>query len=112
MDFTNGVLVIHVLFTARARVTSHIRCSQWDGIDREYLPLGNASIVTDETIEMEALVSLDGNIPDYMKIKDVEIMHQGHRLELGEVRPDWTSNPDNFDSGSPDDIEPDPPTIF
>lgn len=97
VDYTNGVLVIHIVFTVNARVGNSFKFSMWEGVDREYLPMGSGRVVTDETIAMEALVTLGGRIPEYMKVTDVEILPSSHRIDVGNIKPDWMHDPDNFD---------------
>lgn len=98
VDFTDGILVVHVHFTADARVRSHFRFKMWEGVDREYLPMGSGTVETDETIDMEALVSLGGEIPEHMEIRDVEILPCTHRIELDNISPDWLGGHDDYDA--------------
>lgn len=87
VDFTDGVLVIHVTYTAHLKVTSTFRYFDRDAQDQR-LDIGIGTVVSDEQVELEALVSLDGKIPDHMTVKDIEILPASHLLELGDIKPD------------------------
>lgn len=94
VDYGDGKVFVQVAATAVAEVSSYFRFRKWDGIDREYMPMGSGRIITDERIDIEAIVTLGGQIPDRMVIEAVEIIQQTHHIELSDIEPDWMGEPD------------------
>jgi hypothetical protein len=99
VEYGDGKVFVQVEATALAEVSSHFTFRKWDGIDREYMPMGGGQIVTDERIDIEAIVTLGGQIPERMTIEAIEILPRTHHIELGNIEPDWMNDPDNFDMG-------------
>lgn len=97
VDYGDGKVFVQVTATALAQVSSYFRFRKWDGIDREYMPMGSGQIVTDERIDIEAIVTLGGQIPERMAIEAIEILPRTHHIELSDIEPDWMSDPENFD---------------
>jgi hypothetical protein len=65
--------------------------------------MGSATISRTEEIEFEALVTVAIDVPPgEMTIESVEILPTVHRLNFGEIEPDWMSDPDNYDSREED----------
>ena len=102
VDYGDGKVFVQVAATALAEVSSYFRFRKWDGIDREYMPMGSGQIVTDERIDIEAIVTLGGQIPDRMAIEAIEILPRTHHIELSDIEPDWMSDPDHYDVGDPE----------
>jgi len=94
VDYGDGKVFVQVAATAVAEVSSYFRFRKWDGIDREYMPMGSGQIITDERIDIEAIVTLGGQIPDRLVIEAVEILQQTHHIELSDIEPDWMGEPD------------------
>lgn len=83
--------VVRITASACAEVTCYLRFAKRDSISRETLSMGSAKIAVDEEVEIQALVTLGGQIPDNMMIKRVEILPQTVDLEL-DAEPDWMIN--------------------
>jgi hypothetical protein len=102
VEHGDGKVFIQIDATALAQVSSNFKFRKWDGIDGEYISMGNSQIVTDERIEIEAIVTLGGQIPDRMTIEAIEILPRTHHIGLSDIEPDWMSNPDNYGEDNPD----------
>lgn len=96
VEHGDGKVFVQVEATALAQVSSYFKFRKWDGMDREYMPMGGSQIVTNEHINIEAIITLGGQIPDRMTIEAIEILPQTHHIQLGDIEPDWMSNPDNY----------------
>ncbi|BCG04738.1 hypothetical protein PPGU19_093060 (plasmid) [Paraburkholderia sp. PGU19] len=98
VDYGDGKVFVQIAATAVAEVSSYFRFRKWDGIDREYMSMGSGHIVTEERINVEAIVTLGGQIPERLEIEAIEILPQTHHIELSDIEPDWMSDPDNYDT--------------
>lgn len=87
VDFSNGVVVVRVPFATRIRATALFDLRAFDATAAVFVPAGIGSSTFVRVIEMEALVSLDGKIPEKMAIKSVEILPHTHQLPIREITP-------------------------
>jgi hypothetical protein len=101
IEHGEGKVFVRVEAIALAQVSSFFRFRKWDGIDREYMPMGRGQTVTQEGIGIQAIVTLGGQIPDRMTIEAIEILPQTHHIELNYIEPDWMSEPDSYDVDDP-----------
>jgi hypothetical protein len=90
----DGEAVVRVTATVNVKLACYLRFSKWDAADKEAMPMGEATIVEDEEVEFEALVTLGGDIPETMGIEKIEIVPQVVDVKLFDVEPDWMSNRD------------------
>jgi hypothetical protein len=97
VEYDGDRLVAQVPVTIRAEVTVELSFQKWDGIDREYMPMGSGQVTTEETVETEVLVTFHGPFPDKVTIDDIEVDPLHIHLELGDLEPDWMSDPENFE---------------
>lgn len=90
----DGVAAVKVDATATALVDAHFRFEKWDGIDKEYLSMGTATLSRNEQIQVELLitVALDDGKP--VSIEEVEVLPTAHRMTFGEIEPDWMADPE------------------
>lgn len=70
--------------------------SKWDGIDKDHVAMGTASIEGSAEIEVEVILNIGLNGAEIDNI-DLEIHPAPFGLELGEIEPSWMSDPDNFE---------------
>lgn len=93
VDDGDDEVVVNVRATALTTVTSHFNFKKWDGVDKESMPMGT----TEERIDFEALVTLEGANPDHMTIASIEILPASHHIELNTIEPDWMRDRSSFD---------------
>jgi len=97
VDYDEATVSVQITATVLAEVRNYFDFRKWDGIDREYMSMGSGKIVTEERIDIEAIVTLGGQIPERMKIEEIEILPQTHGIDLYDIEPDWMSDPGNYD---------------
>jgi PIN domain len=97
VEYDGSRLVTQVHVTIRAEVAVEFSFQKWDGIDREYMPMGSGQVTTDEMIETDVLVTFRGPFPDKVSIDEIEVDPLHIHLELGELEPDWMSDPEGFE---------------
>ncbi|MFP3891196.1 MAG: PIN domain-containing protein [Ralstonia sp.] len=103
VSYGDGEAVIKVVASVTTAIDVHFSFERWDSVDREYMSMGSATISRTEEIEFEALVTVAIDVPPgEMTIESVEILPTVHRLNFGEIEPDWMSDPDNYDSREED----------
>lgn len=90
-------LVIRFIVDVTADVVGHFSFSKWDSVDREDIPFGSGSEVSEEEFPVEVLVTLAGNTHSGIKINRVEVLPYKGYAYLGQIEPDWMNDPDNFD---------------
>ncbi|QDD65588.1 hypothetical protein EJD96_16185 [Herbaspirillum seropedicae] len=98
----SGEGYISVSFRVIADLTFNVGFSfdKWDGGDKEYLSMGDASIENSAQTEVEVTLSInyaegeDG--PEFGDL-DMDIEPDGFDLEFGEIEPSWMSDPDSYD---------------
>lgn len=97
VDYGEDYLVVQLTVDADLDVAYHFVFENWDGVDRDYVPMGSGRTKREENIELQVLVTLGGDIPGRMKIEEVELLPQKLHVSLGEIEPDWMSNADSYD---------------
>ncbi|MBN3783254.1 DUF4935 domain-containing protein [Burkholderia sp. Ac-20345] len=99
VDQDRGVpdVVVRVIATATVQLTSHFDFRKWDNEDGNYMPMGHASVESKQEFQFGALVTIAGADRTHMKIGRVEILTDWIWVKLGEIEPDWMSNPEIFD---------------
>ncbi|MCA7888598.1 hypothetical protein LGM58_36045, partial [Burkholderia contaminans] len=88
---------VRVTATATVQLTSHFDFRKWDNEDGNYMPMGHGTIESTHDFPFGALVTITGSDRAHMKIAGVEILRDWTWINLGEIEPDWMSNPEIFD---------------
>ncbi|WP_234745697.1 PIN domain-containing protein [Burkholderia sp. WTPI3] len=94
VDYGDGAVTVAVHGTAHGRISIYCAFCSWsfvDGVEDTYTELGTRTFNCDAAIAVRALVTLTGDIPKRFKIGAVEILPTVHRVELGQIEPDWLS---------------------
>lgn len=92
VGFEDNVVVIQT--TLALKVTAHfsVSFSTWDGIDKEYLSAGSASLKRTEPMDVEVILTMVfGN--GTAEIDLVELLPISSTMNFGEIEPDWMSDP-------------------
>ncbi|MBR8219204.1 PIN domain-containing protein [Burkholderia vietnamiensis] len=89
-------VVVRVIATATVQLTSHFDFRKWDNEDENYMPMGHGTIESTQDVPIGALVTITGSDRAHMKIARVEILTDWIWINLGEIEPDWMSNPEIF----------------
>ncbi len=97
VEYEPGQLVARLRVAVSADVTVHFSFEKWDGIDKEYMPMGTGSATVKEEMTVEVLVTFSGEFPNRHEVVNVEVLPQSYLLSVGEVEPDWMNDGDNFD---------------
>jgi PIN domain len=88
---------IGVTFTATAEADFSLAI--WDGVDREYVGMGNASAESKEEFEGAFLITIYGDLGGLLgevEVGDIEVVEAIDSVDFGEIE---------FDYGDPDDFE-------
>ena len=97
VDYGDDHLVIRMFFNAEFELYSTFTFEKWDGIDKEYMPMGSSTIQSQEEITLEVLVTFEGDLLRNPEILEIEVLPQRFNFNLGEIEPDWMSEGDNFE---------------
>jgi hypothetical protein len=86
----NNKIVARVGVSVSARASAHVSFAIWDSEDKEYIPMGNQSIQSDEEFEAGALVTFEGDFsatsPDVV-IAKLELVDAINSIDFGELSP-------------------------
>lgn len=89
---------IGVTFTATAEADFSLAI--WDGIDREYVGMGNSSAESEEQFEGAFLITIYGDLTGPLKeveVGDIEVVEAIDSVDFGEIEYDY-GDPDDFDA--------------
>jgi PIN domain len=100
VEFEDNVLVIQTSLALDVTAHFSVNFQAWDGIDREYLSAGSASIHQTERMDLEVILTMAFS-NGTAAIDSVELLPAGTTMYFGEIEPDWMN-----DRGGPDDDEP------
>lgn len=88
-------LVVRIMLAVVADVTCDFSFAKWDSIDKEYFPMGTATVSTTEDSKLEVLLTIIENEPNRYEIGEIEVIGSREHIEFGEIEPDWMNEPDN-----------------
>lgn len=97
VEYDGGRLVARVRIEIIADITVHFSFEKWDGIDKEYLPMGGGRATSQETLSAEVLITLVGSFPRDITIEDLEVGQIDAHVEFTDLEPDWMNDPENFE---------------
>lgn len=96
VDAGDDYLVAKIPVTAEIRVECIFNFCVKDGIDKDYVPIGSASISRNRTLNFDVLVTLGDLVSDAVSIEDIEVAGKGRlHIEFGYVQPEWNEDPDS-----------------
>lgn len=96
VDAGDDYLVAKILVTAEIRVECIFNFSVRDGADKDYVPIGSASVSRNRRLNFDVLVTLGDAVSDAESIDDIEIAGKGRLyLEFGYVKPEWNEDPNS-----------------
>lgn len=93
----NGEATLHMEFSVSVDVVAHFSFAKWDGIDKEYIPMGSSTVEDTKEISVDVYVTLGGDLPDSPKVIGIEVEPILIHLEYGDLEPDWMNDPNNFE---------------
>jgi hypothetical protein len=97
VEMLDGSIVAEITVVAEVEISCDFSFSVKDGIDKDYVPMGSASVSTRETLDLNVLVTFDSNIPEKADIEDVEPEKNRKYISFGHVEPDWMNDPSNYE---------------
>jgi len=76
--------------TVQADVTAQFVASfqQWDGIDKDYMSMGSATVEKTEVLELELIISVEFT-NGQVALQHVELLPYRTTMDFGEIEPDW-----------------------
>lgn len=85
-----GEVVVRAGVWLDVAVEASFQLQHWDGIDREYVPLGSTPAVMDTDFSAGALISFHGDLsdPDTLVVGHVELVEVIDTVDFGEIEPD------------------------
>ena len=96
IDAGDDYLVAKIPVSVGMRVECDFSFSIKDGIDKDYVPIGSASVSTEKTLSFDVLVTLGTPVSEADSIDDIEVTGKGRLyLEFGYVEPNWHEDPDS-----------------
>jgi hypothetical protein len=82
-----------VAFSMHIEVTVDIEATfdlqAWDGIDKEYIPLGSGKAKAEETIDLELVVTISRETDPEPDVYQIDVQPRRVTLDFGEIEPDW-----------------------
>lgn len=91
LDMSADYLVAELSVSVDIQVHCDFQFSTKDWIDKDYVAIGSSSSVLIETVDLTAVISFGGNIPDEIEIDEVEITGDKNlSVDFGDVGPDWS----------------------
>ena len=97
VEYDGERLVARVRIEIIADITVHFSFEKWDGIDKEYLPMGGGRATSQESLSAEVLITFVGSFPRDITIEDLEIGQIDAHVEFTDLEPDWMNDPENFE---------------
>lgn len=97
VEMLDGSIVAEIEVVAEVDISCDFSFSVKDGIDKDHVPMGGASVSTRETLFLNVLVTFDSNIPEEADIEDVEPEKNRKYISFGHVEPDWMNDPSNYE---------------
>jgi hypothetical protein len=97
VDYDGKTLTVSLIAEISAEIEVHFSFEKWDGIDREYIPMGSGMATSNEDLTAEVLVTLSGKFPTEFVVDEVEIGTIGAHLEFSDLEPDWMSDSGSFE---------------
>ncbi|MGO0789167.1 hypothetical protein ACTOWA_04800 [Herbaspirillum seropedicae] len=94
-DIDDDEMSVSFSFQATVDFSVDLSFRKWDGIDREYIKMGKTTIETEVDVDIDVNLTIpirNGELREF----EIEIEPEQIHIDLGEVEPDWMSNPDNF----------------
>jgi hypothetical protein len=88
VDYENNELLLRANIRCNVEAQFSVSFDQWDGIDKEYLSIGSATLENKEEVELEVLLTVlfqNGTA----SIEKVELVSMVIGMEFGEIGPDW-----------------------
>lgn len=90
----DNFLVVRMKLNAVAEVTCNFSFAKWDSIDKEYFPMGSATVTATEDCEVEVLMTIVENEANQYVIGEIEVIGSREHIVFGEIEPDWMSDPE------------------
>lgn len=96
VDYQNNQLTLKVQITVDLYTQFIVNFQHWDGIDREYLPMGSATLETTDPTDVEVIISVlfeNGTV----SIENAELLSHRITIDFGEIEPDWMGQDDEYE---------------
>ncbi|MCR8722432.1 hypothetical protein NVV30_27535, partial [Pseudomonas syringae] len=90
------VLSLNTLVTIK--VTAQFAFTQYDSIDKDYVPLGGSLEQRTASYEADVLLHFEGDwtdVPNHLLLGEIEIQGELEHVEFGDVGPDYSQDHDD-----------------
>ena len=97
IEVADDFIVVEANVSATIEVNCDFSFSVKDWIDKDYVPMGSASVSKQVDTDINVLITLKGDIkanPPVLAVEDVEILESRKDIHLGYVEPDWDDGED------------------
>lgn len=97
IDAGSDYLVAKIPVSVEISVRCDFHFSVRDGVDKDYVSIGSASMSTSRTLSFDVLVTFGEPISEITSIDDIEVTGKGRLyLDFGYVQPEWNEDPDGY----------------
>lgn len=96
IDAGDDYLVAKTLVTAEIQVECTFNFWVKDGVDKDYVPIGSASVRQNKTLYFDILLTLGDPMSDAVSIDEIEFVGKERlHIEFGYIRPEWNEDPNS-----------------
>jgi hypothetical protein len=82
-------LTVRLEVTATLEIVAEFSFFAWDGVDREYVPMGTGEATREKEARLTLLATLGGVFGGDIAIESVELLPSELSVRFGEVEPKW-----------------------
>lgn len=96
----NELVTARIGVTFAATAEADFSLAVWDGVDREYIGMGNSSAESEEEFEGAFLITIYGDLSgplEEVQVGDIEVVEAIDSVDFGEIEFDY-GDPDDFDA--------------
>jgi hypothetical protein len=93
VEYEEKTLIVQVTINCMVEAKFAVDFQAWDGIDKEYMPMGTGTLRGKEAVDLDVLVTIvfdEGQII----IDSVELLETSLVMEFYDIRPDWMNAPE------------------
>ena len=82
-----------VAFSMHVEVTADIEATfdfqVWDGVDKEYMPLGSGTAKTEASVDLELVITIGRETDPEPDVYQIDVQPRSITLDFGQIEPDW-----------------------
>jgi hypothetical protein len=97
VDFSEGTLVVQTTMRVEIEATCHFSFSVKDGIDRDMVQVGHATVRKKESVELDVLLTVENPEGEAPEFSELELVPGRQDIDFGEVGPDYSDEDPNHE---------------